>query len=149
MGVLLLLFGPGTDARGVPVEPPDGVPWAAYASHIHDYMRRWIVRTPWGTLRVHRILRKDHDADPHDHPFDFVSVILRGGYAEERLWPDGTRTVRRYGRGSVLRRRAEDAHRFLTVDPETTTFVIAGPKRRSWGFHTPTGWVPWRVYVGP
>lgn len=55
--------------------------------HINDnvYMRRWrfLRRKNWG-VRVHHILRPDADRELHDHPFDFTSIILSGGYWEYR-----------------------------------------------------------------
>lgn len=62
--------------------PPNSQRWAAYAHHLGDYMHRWILRTPWGTLRLHHILRSDDDRHLHDHPFDFTSFLLTGGYLE-------------------------------------------------------------------
>lgn len=135
----------GITTTGHPYEP--GGPWAIYASHIHSYMHRWILRTPWGTLRVHHILRADADPDPHDHPFDFTSLILLGGYVE--AFRDAGRDVISYFRaGAVIRRKAFDAHRLVHVLPDTWTLVITGPKCKPWGYHTSKGWVPWRRYHG-
>lgn len=115
--------------------------WALYRSKIRDYMDRVILWHPWGTLRVHRILRADDDRDLlHDHPFDFTSMIVSGGYVELRA--DGSRLE--YGVGDVNRCQAEDAHTIVSVKPRTITLVSTGLKRRSWGFHTPDGWIPWR-----
>jgi len=127
------------------------------------YMTRWrFINAPrwlggWG-LRVHRIVRSDEDRELHDHPFSFLSIILWGGYTEERgvpFWAPGeshevppwTRTVHRsYGAGSIIFRRAEMAHR-LTLDRVTWTFVVRGPIRRQWGFYTDAGWVAWHDFV--
>lgn len=129
--------------------PPDGTRWSLYSHHLGDYMRRWILRTPWGTLRIHHILRSDEDTHLHDHPFDFTSFLLSGGYVEVvpvngphskfaylQVWP----------RFSIVRKKAEDAHRLILQRP-VWTFVISGPKRRSWGFHTEHGWVNHRDYL--
>jgi hypothetical protein len=56
--------------------------WFIGAKHINDYMHRWLVRTPWFTLRIHHILRSDNERDLHDHPFDFTSFIFKGSYTE-------------------------------------------------------------------
>lgn len=148
----------GYAPNGAPYEPDGG--WAAYASHLHGYMRRWILRTPWGTLRLHNILRADDDADPHDHPFDFWSLVVRGGYIEERYtrratwrmgigWKsNGARVdIEPRGFGSLAHRNAMDMHRIGYVKANTWTIVITGPKRRPWGFLTEHGWVGWRAYV--
>lgn len=126
--------------------------WELYASHLGDYMRRWIARSPWGTLRIHNILRSDEGRDVHDHPFDFTSIILRGGYIEHRLGCDclfrGGRTYeidpstcREYTPGSIVRLKAEEFHRLELHNGPAWTFVIAGPYRRVWGFQTKNGWI--------
>lgn len=103
------------------------------------YMRRWCVFTPWGTVRVHNIMRKDDDRHPHDHPFDFTSFILKGGYVEWR--PDGKGT-RKFLPGDVVTRKAEDLHIITELlGASTWTLVFAGPLRRRWGFQTEKGWV--------
>jgi hypothetical protein len=130
--------------------PPSDAKWSLYAHHLGDYMRRWILRTPWGSLRVHHILRSDDDRHLHDHPFDFTSLLLTGGYTEETPIADSVaisaearKTLRWrifYGRFSIVRRQAEQLHRLILSKP-VWTLVVAGPKRRSWGFETPKGWI--------
>src|SRR5688500_6187293 len=44
--------------------------------------RRGIDVLPFGVY-VHRILAPDPGLDLHDHPWPFVTLILRGGYVEE------------------------------------------------------------------
>jgi hypothetical protein len=61
---------------------PNSKRFAFFASHIGDYMHRWIFKHPWGTVRLHHILRSDDDRHLHDHPFNFVSLLLTGGYTE-------------------------------------------------------------------
>lgn len=52
------------------------------------YMKRWIlVGCPWFSIRVHKFLRSDNDV-LHDHPWSFLTVILKGGYHEERYVHD-------------------------------------------------------------
>lgn len=107
------------------------------------YMRRWLVGPKWGPgLRLHHIARGDATPEMHDHPFSFLSFVLWGGYVEHR--PDRQpRTVRPW---SFVFHRAEDLHR-LELDRTAWTFVIRGPIRRTWGFMTAEGWVPWREFV--
>jgi hypothetical protein len=107
------------------------------------YMRRWRVGPKWFLgLRLHHIVRSDADPELHDHPFSFATLILRGGYTEQLA--DGTRT--RHGPGSVLFRSAEVLHR-LDLDKPAWTVVLRGPIRRSWGFMTRIGWMPWQRFV--
>lgn len=117
----------------------------AYSSHIGDYMRRWIVETRLGTARLHHIQRPDWADDHHDHPWDFLSIVLRGHYVEERT---GAEPVHR-GPGSVASRRAEDFHTICSVsNGGCWTLVLTGPKRKSWSYLLPTGEIiGWRQYI--
>jgi hypothetical protein len=97
----------------------------------------------WPRVFVHHIHRSDESREHlHDHPWSFVSVILRGGYWEE------TKAGRRFYRpGLVLVRPAEWAHRLeLNPGAQAWSLVIAGPIWRDWGFHTAAGWVHWKRY---
>lgn len=105
------------------------------------YMHRWFIvpRNPAGGCYVHQIVRSDKDVH-HDHPWDNTSYVLDGTYVEELL--DGTQFER--GPGSIIHRKATDAHRLiLAPGAVVTTLFYLGPWQRDWGFHCPNGWVPW------
>ena len=102
-----------------------------------DYMRRWVIRTILGTIRLHHILRGDSDRDFHDHPMSFLSIIIFGGYIEYR--PSGIR--KRFLPGSIVIRKAEDLHRLQLLKKSAWTLVFALPVRRKWGFMTEDGWI--------
>jgi hypothetical protein len=136
-------------------------------SSIDDYMDRWWLigdEEDKGTtrVRVHHILRSDDDRALHDHPWDYTTVILLGGYWEHTvgtiedylndqdayMGDDGSVYLRRWhGPGSVIRRKAEDRHRLELPDGQTAwTLFTMSPKRREWGFHTRKGFVHWAEY---
>lgn len=99
------------------------------------YLKRYfLVRSRWFQIYVHHIFRSDPDADMHDHPWWFVSVILWRGYREHtpagvfRRWPL-----------QVLYHPLGSPHRLELAKP-AWTLVITGPVRRVWGFVTPRGW---------
>jgi hypothetical protein len=46
------------------------------------YMVRRAFNTPLGGVKLHHILRSDDDRDLHDHPWSFLSIVLKGGYWE-------------------------------------------------------------------
>ena len=106
--------------------------------------RRFVFKCRWFRVYLHEIHRADDDRDKHDHPWNFLSLLLTGGYVEEykgRMkwrWPL-----------SVARRRAEDAHRiaYVTQTPKTRTLVFVGKRRREWGFHTKAGWTWWQNFL--
>jgi len=97
-------------------------------------------------VRVHRILRSDYGRDFHDHPWNFLSVILKGGYNEATpADPHGAW----YGAGSVLFRRATDWHRLvLPWTGEAWTLFISGPRIQRWGFLVDGKKVPYTEYKG-
>lgn len=125
------------------------------------YMDRWyILYFPrLFSIRIHHIVRPDLDRWPHDHPWTFVSFILRGGYIEEVCRPhqfeiglttDGPswvpyhiRRIRRFNFKTET-----DLHRITKFSRKqgAWTLVITGPELREWGFMTAEGWVSRRVF---
>jgi hypothetical protein len=113
------------------------------------YLRRWrLIQMPLFGLYIHHIFLPDKDRDPHDHPWPFVTMILRGGY-DERVYenPDRALThLKIWDQFSVHRFRTSWAHQILTIRPNTFTLVLTGRRRRVWGFWTDEGWVRWQDY---
>lgn len=117
------------------------------------YLRRLhLVQTPWFAVMLHWIQRPDPQPDLHDHPVGFLSVPLRGWYAEEVPahhfgQPCDVCGWFVEGRRPWRFKRATDRHRIVDVsEGGCLTLVFAGPVVRGWGFHTANGWVPWREY---
>jgi hypothetical protein len=108
------------------------------------YLRRWFLSggrdSPLKAF-LHEIRLSDTDPDPHDHPWDYTSIVLAGGYDEET--EHGVSIARP---GEVVRRMAEHTHRVRLVDP-TWTLFIAGSRRRAWGFKTREGWQDYETYL--
>lgn len=117
------------------------------------YLRRWylIPRNRWFNVYLHQFLRDDDDRALHDHPWWFISVMLRGAYMEHL--EDG-RIIGRYA-PSIAIRPALHRHRvqlFPTGGPWSPrrpcwTLVITGRKYREWGFWCPKGFVPWFQFI--
>lgn len=102
-----------------------------------------IFECPWFRVFFHRILRSDSDRHLHDHPFNFVSFMVRGCYTEIR--EQGSAGIV-YSVPSIIFRRATDRHRLVIGDRPAWTLVLAGRRLREWGFMTEQGWVAWREY---
>lgn len=134
--------------------------WSFGRDDLSDYMHRWIIRTPWFTIRLHKILRSDAGRDFHDHPFKFTSRILSGGYIEH---VPGCKCIFRGGvffaygwatpcdtfsAGDVVKRNATAFHRLeLLTDTPTWTLVFTSGYFREWGFLLPSGaWARHDVY---
>ena len=103
------------------------------------YITRWrIFDSPWFGIFVHRMHRPDAQPVHHNHPWAFVSFILRGGYRESFIDPaDGevkVRQIRWFNRKGLA-----DAHYIVALDRlPTWTLVFVGRTRRKWGYVIPT-----------
>jgi hypothetical protein len=104
--------------------------------------------------RIHHILRSDDDRAFHDHPWWYVTIILRGGYFEVRrvydesgLYVGDSRTW--YGPGSILFRGSKSLHRLELPKGRTCwTLFITGPKQQHWGFFpNPVNKIYYREYL--
>lgn len=112
------------------------------------YLRRYYIyrgkRRPH--IYLHHIVRSDFERACHDHPWDFVSLILKTGYTEICQFPETafseagtTRTWKRPG--TFIRHKATDLHR-LELKAPAWSLVFSGKKKRLWGFQTSDkGWI--------
>jgi hypothetical protein len=116
-------------------------------------MERWrILQTPWGGLYVHFIFREDLDPVPHDHPWRFWRMVLKGGYLEEYFVQPSTGDLLKGFQTHLPLRPSrfptEHAHRIVSVIPGTISLVLVGPKSRVWGFWDNGTWIDYRDALG-
>jgi hypothetical protein len=98
---------------------------------------------PW-KFRLHKFYPNTSDRDTHDHPWWFVTIVLRGGYKDVAL--DGT--VDNMRPGSIRFRPAHHAHKTFAGPKGCTTFVFGPDSFREWGFFPDGGpWMPWKRYM--
>lgn len=108
-----------------------------------------------GRLYIHRFHRGDEDPELHDHPWHGISLILAGGYIEERVVydfdGDGGRSirVRRFGPGSLNVILPTTFHRVDLIGKSAWTLFATGPIVKSWGFASRDGQVftHWKTFV--
>lgn len=122
------------------------------------YLDRWGVgHDRIGRVLLHKMSAPDPGIDLHDHPWWFVSIVLWGGYTEQRAlqreapgfaliadrYPTCTRgIVERRRVGSVKTMRLDECHTITELHARSCwTLVIGGPRRRSWGFYMPDGYL--------
>lgn len=131
------------------------------------YLRRYkIFKCRWFKIRLHHILLSDYDC-LHDHPWNFISIILKGGYFEKYSWLQHLEIrygfIRRkllfedldfvrktwYGPFSFLYRRAEWKHALEIPEGKSCwSFVVMFKPRRKWGFWTKAGkWIFHKDYT--
>lgn len=116
-------------------------------------VRLHLIKTPWFAICLHWIMRPDAEPILHDHPVSFLSLILRGSYAEvreRRRKSMGCYAVSReiinHRWCNFVRADSNDRHRIILTRCDTLTLCFMGPKVREWGFHMPDGWVWWKDY---
>ncbi len=131
-------------SSAVKVRVPDCRPGRLPDMELVGYLERWCLapRSAGGNLYLHHIIAGD-EAVMHDHPWDFQSEILEGGYFE--MTCDGPVERRK---GDVFSKRAEALHYIMTVRPGTWTRITTGPKTRDWGFVRGGVWVSHTAYGG-
>jgi hypothetical protein len=161
-GVPYALFDKVADLALLETFVDDMLATMTLAPHVEPD-RRVIIRHKGETLITRTVLARSADQavylhrwhksdsqDPHDHPWDFVSLILAVGYWEV------TETGRHWrAPGSVAFHTAEYRHRVeLEADDEVTggeapiSLIICGQHRREWGFYPVEGFVPAAEYKG-
>lgn len=122
------------------------------------YLIRWAINFgPLGSVRLHHWVRSDDKRHAHDHPSNFITLILKGEYEDWTQCPPCRGTgcflgilpvgcTRCHGTGiskgkmkpgSIRFRRAEHRHIVNVIQPGCWTLLYFFPKRRDWGF-----WVP-------
>ena len=124
------------------------------------FLERWgLVWDRIGGFYLHKIEDADPGMDVHDHPWSFITIILRGGYVECAALDSRDPfhwTWTTWRRFTVHRMPLTVAHRIVRAEPGTWTLVLRGPTRRVWGFYLPrigdgifaepARWVPWTEY---
>jgi len=127
-----------------------------------DYMHRYylfLTDRKWFPFNftLHKIVKSD---DPifHDHPWPYMTIVLKGGYWEHTPVFDNqghkfAEFTKWRGPGSVILRKANEFHWLeLDEDKSTTTLFFMGPQQRDWGFlvdktKTKTQWIQWQYYL--
>lgn len=109
-------------------------------------LRLHVLKTPLFAVCLHWIFKPDAEPWLHDHPVSFLSIILRGGYAELRQTLRTVPSYRVHRWFNFICASERDKHRIVFCRHNTLTLCLMGPKTRDWGFHMPQGWMMWKGY---
>lgn len=104
------------------------------------YLTRYrIVQTPWFGVYVHRFDGPDSRPTLHDHPWPFLSLVLRGGYSERRRYGGPLVRIRRLNvKATTDLHYIDHLHR-----TPTWTLMVVGRRVRTWGYVERDGtWTP-------
>lgn len=105
------------------------------------YAERWILTVFGYSLRLHHFIRSDDARANHDHPWWFVTLILKGAYydiVEGAMPGHPPRRPEHMTPGTIRFRPAHHRHT-VVVDYEANpggvwTLVFTGRHVRTWGF---------------
>ncbi len=134
------------------------LPRRTIASEAGPYLTRYtLADLPGGRhAYLHFFHRGDHDRQLHSHPWNGLSLILTGGYREERRAgsPGSYRIEERiYRPGSVNLLQPDTFHRVELLDEAAGcwTLFLAGKRSDEWGFwdRDNESFTHWEVFQGP
>lgn len=109
------------------------------------YMTRWVLDLRLFSVRLHCFHRSDDDRHLHDHPWWFLSLLLKGSYREH--FPDRVTDWRRPG--SIAYRPALTQHRVeIAPGRKCWSVCLTGRIKRTWGFWEGLKFYPSRIYFG-
>ena len=109
-----------------------------------NYLHRSYVipRNKLLNVYLHQFHGNDDDRALHDHPWYSLSFLLKGEVKEH-----GLNRKRLIPWLLPVFRSAKFSHRLELVKGPATTLFITGPVIRHWGFHCPSGWIPWEQFT--
>ena len=93
------------------------------------YCYRWVLNLGLFALRLHLWVASDDARALHDHPYWFITFILKGSY--EDVQEKQTEIMKP---GTIRFRRASHRHTVKLLTPSCLSFLISGPPLRTWGF---------------
>ena len=94
------------------------------------YLHRWTLILFGYSIRLHHWIASDASIQHfHDHPFDFISIILKGSYTN--VTPEGRIEVKA---PSIWKAKAEGKHYLLIPRGGAWTILLCSRPHRKWGF---------------
>lgn len=95
-------------------------------SNIKDFLSRFtLLKIGKLHIRLHKITDKDQSTLFHNHPFHYISIILKGGYSETYLKDDGVECKIKHRLLSFILRKNTVFHRIDEISGPTITLFIA------------------------
>ena len=92
------------------------------------YAFRWILNFGPFAFRLHKWIRSDDKRYFHDHPFSFVTIIIKGSYVDLSESEGSFGPIReKLTFGSIRFRRAEHRHYVEVPKSGALSFLITGP----------------------
>lgn len=102
----------------------------------------------WRRIAVHHFVDDEWSDTSHDHPFDFWTIILFGGYLEtiERSNRSRYDVARRPGGFRFVKAEVRHTTKLLSKEDGCWTITFRSPERRAWGYWVDNKFIPWQKY---
>lgn len=105
-------------------------------SSIKGFLKRFtIIKIGDLHIRLHKIIDKDRTTLFHNHPFNYISIILKNGYSETYI-ENNTEKKCEHGFLSIIKRNHNIYHRIDNIKGETITLFITYGKYKWNAFNT-------------
>jgi hypothetical protein len=92
-------------------------------------MVRWVFNFYFFSIRVHHWISSDDPRHFHDHPWWFISWVLKGSYIDRS--PSGDAERKEW---SVALKPALHRHTVIVPKGGCWTIMLTGKEKRAWGF---------------
>lgn len=103
-------------------------PYKSISNYLHRFT---LIKVGKLHIRLHRILSKDMTTLYHNHPFNYISIILFGGYKEKVLTNNKEQTLS-HKFLSIIKRDNTTYHRIEQVKKNTITLFITYKNNNKW-----------------
>lgn len=96
------------------------------------HFRRWsIFQSKFFSIYIHGIYKEDNDLHLHNHPWNILTIILKGSYIEQ-LW--NTEVKRGFLNIGFRNRYQYHKIKKLTSDKVFTLAFVFGKRNNKWGY---------------
>lgn len=93
------------------------------------YIKRWVIDFGFFSIRLHHWLSSDDQRYLHDHPWWYISLVVKGSYIDRSDKGDTKRNP-----GSISYYPATHKHTVSVSSGGCWTILITGREVRDWGF---------------
>lgn len=94
------------------------------------YMYRWVFDFKLFSVRLHKWLRSDDKRAFHNHPWSFITIVLRGSYTDV-----STDKKEVLCKGCIRYRKSSHKHYVEVPKEGCLSLIITGPTiDKKWGF---------------
>lgn len=93
------------------------------------YAYRWVFNFGLFSIRIHKWIRSDDKRYFHDHPWSFITFVLKGSYTD--VSPNKKDDLNRW---SIRYRKSTHKHYVKVKKGGALTLLVTGPQTKNWGF---------------